>query len=381
MVHREDRDGRAGGGCVLAIKDTIPQIRRDLRKPGASIQVIQVDILLPNIVSVICVYRCPTASNEESANLLQLLSEAVQKGHRWVIVGDFNAPHIDWVTQVVKNSSTFDEDLLDWTENVAACQHVCEPTRFRNGCMPSLLDLLLTPFVNDLVSLAIRPPMGKSDHAVIVATVRVRCPKPERKLVRRYGQMNADDVVAHARRLSWLGVDIEERWLAIKSNVTLLERAHVPLVKTKGCNSRPWYCRKVRTWANKKRQAWVHYKSRPNHKSWQAYKRARNTSIAVTRQGRYNFEKKLVVNARHNPKKLHGYVQSNARLRHQVPRVITTQDGTADNDNAIANEMRRYFLSVFRPDNGATPSSVSLASPRCPMVDFTISLEETKVEL
>ena len=380
IVYRDDRRGRAGGGCALAVKETIPHLRRDLTETGPNVQLVQIDLYLPHVVSVFCVYRSPQAGHDESISLLGVLTSAIQGKTRWIIVGDFNAPYIDWDSQTLTQTCWFDDTLLDWCETTAAYQHVCEPTRFRNGCKPSLLDLLFTPFANDVTSIDIRPPLGKSDHATLVATVSVRSPKPNRKFVRRYERMNVDNIIAHAKTLSWSGEHIEDRWLVIKSNVTLLENIYVPLIKTKGSNSRPWFSRKVKTWSNKKKRAWNRYKASPNHKRWQAYKHTRNTCIGVTREGRRNFEQRLAKIAKHNPKKLHGYVQSHSRLRNQVPRVLATQYGVADDDASIANEMCRFFLSVFRSDNGATPPTSTL-NPHRLMADFSISNEETLTEL
>ncbi len=46
-------------------------------------------------------------------------------------------------------------------------QAIKSPTRFREGNNPSLLDLVFTKYPDDVSSVQMLAPLGKSDHAVI----------------------------------------------------------------------------------------------------------------------------------------------------------------------------------------------------------------------
>ena len=96
-----------------------------------------------------------------------MLTHFISGKQRWGIIGDFNAPRIDWQLSLNLSPGVFDIGLLDWVQNHAAHQHIREPTRFRDGFVPSLLGLLITLFISEVASLEVSPPIGKSDHVTI----------------------------------------------------------------------------------------------------------------------------------------------------------------------------------------------------------------------
>ena len=64
-----------------------------------------------------------------------------------LLVGDFNYSDINWETLTVNDSSSApqsSEEFLEVLSTCALCQHVSEPTRFKHGVSPSLLDLVIT---------------------------------------------------------------------------------------------------------------------------------------------------------------------------------------------------------------------------------------------
>ena len=51
------------------------------------------------------------------------------------------------------------------------CQLIKEPTRFRMGQEPSLLDLIITTDEHLINNIEIKAPLGKSDHVVLEFSV------------------------------------------------------------------------------------------------------------------------------------------------------------------------------------------------------------------
>ena len=87
-----------------------------------------------------CIYRSPTKDTTEK--VCEIISEAIQRNNtRLLICGDFNYPEIDWECDYVKN-----EVLKPFIVILQEChlRHVCNPTCYRDGQKPSLLDLILT---------------------------------------------------------------------------------------------------------------------------------------------------------------------------------------------------------------------------------------------
>lgn len=381
IIHRSDRKDRVGGGCALAIKEHLPNTCQNEIHIGTNIQMVQCDVCPSGRLSIICVYRSPCATDAENISLITALRSALMGRQRWAIIGDFNAPNIDWGSESLLISNSFDEQLLEFIHDTSSYQHIREPTRFREGQIPSLLDLVITPYESDVNDLTISHPLGKSDHVFIQCDIVLKSPRPHAKLVKQYRKMNTANILADAVQLHWYGGCTESTWQQIKNNIIMLEERHVPIGRLPARNSRPWYAGFAKKWSLKKRLAWRQYKRHPNTQRWGMYKRARNTCIYVMRDYKRKYEMKLAQDIKHAPKRFFSYVQSHTRLRRQVPRIIQTEQGLVEGDLQIAEEMRRFFMSVFRLDSGVLPTQLQNHSSAAQVEHLRIEESETLREL
>ena len=55
-------------------------------------------------------------------------------------------------------------DLIDTLQDCYLFQHVTEPTRYRDGERPNLLDLILSTEERMVHNLTYHPPLGETDH-------------------------------------------------------------------------------------------------------------------------------------------------------------------------------------------------------------------------
>ncbi len=53
-------------------------------------------------------------------------------------------------------------------------QAIKSPTRFRGGNNPSILDLAFTKYPDDVSSVQMLAPLGKSDHVVILLELHIK---------------------------------------------------------------------------------------------------------------------------------------------------------------------------------------------------------------
>ena len=82
-----------------------------------------------------------------------------------LLMGDFNAPRINWEDlDYTGSASSFASDLLDATNDVHLFQHVTGFTRHRSGQRPSLLDLVFTSNSNSIQSIQHCSPLGSGNH-------------------------------------------------------------------------------------------------------------------------------------------------------------------------------------------------------------------------
>ena len=117
------------------------------------------------ILIIGCVYRSPSSSYENNQELRNLMTKVcARKFDHLLIVGDFNYKSIDWSTNRTNGVSEDSSNFLDCVEDLYLFQHVQSPTRYRRGCIPSLLDWVFTNEEELLTHLSYDAPVGKSDH-------------------------------------------------------------------------------------------------------------------------------------------------------------------------------------------------------------------------
>ncbi len=94
-IFRKDR----GGGALLLIKSSLrPKQQIQLKHDGTPLT----DLVSPTIAinntsrNVLCVYRSPRSLREQDTKLLDTLEDFLSKTGETLILGDCNAPAIDW---------------------------------------------------------------------------------------------------------------------------------------------------------------------------------------------------------------------------------------------------------------------------------------------
>ena len=154
-----------------------------------------------------CIYRNPTkgraATIVSTEKVCEVIVEAVQKNRsHQLICGDFNYPSIDWEHEYVAERS----NIIPFLHTIPACfphQHVFQPTRFRDGNEPSLLDLMTNEegLLNDLAHNAA---LGNSDHECINFTLD--CYKEVQCTTKKPNYFKADYISIRDRlsRVNWV---------------------------------------------------------------------------------------------------------------------------------------------------------------------------------
>jgi hypothetical protein len=228
------------------------------------------------------------ATEEENEQLLGFLVEEYRVGDKVLLVGDFNAPEVDWEAECAPNGS-FGDRLLNFFYDLALTQQVKQPTRARVGQLPSVLDLVVTKGFNDIENLKVDAPWGKSDHATLNFSVRMETSLPPVKYRRHLQGLSEPELVTSAGCMDWARglTNLEELWCVLKDNlINLLDRfAPVRRIRMKG---RPPWCRARLIKATKaKSGARKDYLRAPGHRRWLQYRKARkNISASPTRISR-----------------------------------------------------------------------------------------------
>ncbi|VDP30134.1 unnamed protein product [Echinostoma caproni] len=122
---------------------------------------------------VVSVYRSLSSTANEDESLLLTLRTAARHNGKLLILGDFNTPEINWGKESAPSGS-FGHALLNLLHDEALVQHVREDTRWRDGSRPNRLDLVITKGANDIESIQVMTPLGKSDHALLHLIISIR---------------------------------------------------------------------------------------------------------------------------------------------------------------------------------------------------------------
>ena len=386
ISYRQDRnDGRHGGGVLLFVDGEFGQWEADFVLATPNVQAISCYISVDRSnIGVLCVYRSPHTRDWEDTELLVLLKGFTQKTRRFVILGDFNLPSIDWEVGWAPNGSIA-EDLLDWLHLNAFAQHVKEATRFREGHEPSILDLAITRYASEASSVVLEDPLGKSDHVVLKLQFSASFSRSQPKLIRQYGRMDIEGLREQAQLRKWLpdGVlpTIEDRWAIIKAGLLELTETFAPLRPMRNKQRPVWWKPKVGRAISCRRNRWLAFKLHRTSKAWAGYKEARNRAQIIQRSCKYEYECKIAQQAKQNPKRFYGYMQAKMATREKV-NALEKSDGTkAISDQDKATTLLEYFCSVYRNTTMADPDPNSVDRQVPCFQTFTISGTEVGEEL
>ena len=105
---------------------------------------------------------------ESTTKICKVIAEATQRNNSHLIIcGDFNYPCIDWEHEFVKEHTDVIKPFIETIQSYYLHQHVFEPTRFRDGQEPSVLDLVFSNEEDMINILMQNPDLGDSDHTCI----------------------------------------------------------------------------------------------------------------------------------------------------------------------------------------------------------------------
>ena len=169
MIYRLDRGGscRGGGVCIFVSKDLKSSACCiDQSALSNTVEVVACSILCNKFkITLAVVYLAPNLTKDKYLNSLNVLRCLGLKADHFLLIGDFNLPHIDW-SNTLNVHEYKAESLFKFYTDLGLTQLVNESTRINN-----ILDLL---FVSDpmLISeLTVLPPFGSSDHNSFSFTV------------------------------------------------------------------------------------------------------------------------------------------------------------------------------------------------------------------
>ena len=357
-MFRQDRLCHGGGGIIVYARQHLScQVISSVSHPSGSWEAMSCRISLQSpsntSLQISCIYRAPGDMTPSSlADFINYIHNAsvFNNAFHTVILGDFNFPKINWELNLCNypvNSpahqflSTINDNHLSQIVNFA--------TRFREGQIPSLLDLVLLHDELLVQSLDSLPGIGKSDHVTLSLVLNL---PTELKFNRnaRFNFHKADFILINSiiDSINWeeefLDLTCEDAVEVLQCFLLTICHNLIPQSQPSSPNlSRsPWMSRSVKKLVNKKKRIWDLYKKHPTAHNWQNYKHIRNSLTSIIREKKANYERDLINGCHLSTKPLFTYI--NSKRKTQPLTCLKTNNVTVSDDSIIAEKLCDFFI-------------------------------------
>jgi len=348
--YRLDRDGN-GGGVAVWVRSGIPSVEvTGLPTNGHELLWISVRSTSGSNILVGALYR-PGSASPTDTTLIDHLDETLSGELRYdniIIAGDFNVHNTEWLHST--KTTLAGEALEDMCAVHGLTQHVQERTRGT-----ATLDLVLSNFT-DSVESSLLPPLGKSDHAVVVCHFpngTLRRDPPASRTIWRYNRADWSRMRASLRGTDWSSVIGDNPQEACQKFTDIVCKAMQQYIPNKAFNissSDPtWWTPECAQSMAEKERCWRQRRKEPgneNHKSsfTQSVARAAAVLSRSRRDGLSKVREKLSSRSLTDKEWWTGLKAACGEGRcHELP-LIVGQDGT---EYITSAEKAEAFAAYF----------------------------------
>ena len=128
----------------------------------------------------------------------------IENPNTMFFTGDFNAHSLNWWSQ---GDSTQEGIQLDNTfSDLNLTQLICEPTHFREHCIPSCIDLTITDQPNLVLESGVRPSLDPTcKHQITFCKINFKIPPPPAydRLVWHFNKANSTQIIRAISQFPW----------------------------------------------------------------------------------------------------------------------------------------------------------------------------------
>ncbi len=327
---------------------------------------------------VICAYRPPNSSVDQSVQLYRLLHYFCDTPLPVVLIGDFNLPHIEWARHDCPGTTVYSE-FMNLVNTNSLVQKVLVPTRLEN-----ILDLVLCTDELSISGVSIEPGFGHSDHSVVHFQLLANkvAGAPEKPIYAR--NFRKADIATAKLMLSavqWKQLfckcsNVTEMWTAFKNQMDVVFSSTVPCMRIGSAGKRT-YPPRIRRLFAKKHLLYRKWKRLGSAEAKKAYRVCCRECSSAIRNWRTVRERDILTCG--NRGKFYRYVNEQRTLRTGVAPLNGTNGSLAVTDSEKAAVLGTQFCSVFTVDNGRLPDITSGALPcTTSLCNFVISSESVR---
>ena len=345
------------GVCIYIKEDMAGSCKEIVCEVGAESVWVKIQNADSTVTKFGCLYRSPNATETTNTKLCQFMKSLDTEENDLIIVGDFNHPEVDWPNITCRKDDDHPAKVfLESVRDGLLIQHVTEATRWREGQASSTLDLIFTNKEGLISDINVSPPLGKSDHGVIIFKMHCQTTQEKQKKPQylynkgNYNQIREDLDIDWESELD--GKNVIQWWENFKSKLSLAASNNIPKVsQSKRKWKRPsWMSTTAIAKVKKKHTAWKRYLATKDGQAYQLYARARNQAKWECQKARKAYEKDIAKQSKQNPKSFWKYVNSKLKSKENVAD-LHTNEGTASTDLDKANVLSTFFKQVFTQED------------------------------
>lgn len=298
-IYRDDRENRGGGGVCIIIKNHIE---------NEQVTVCPITHNIPKTINAIflkvkvgsqkftlgCIYR-PKVEYQDNRELIAALEYMFQNYNNCIIFGDFNYPEINWKNLSLVRFSQMADEFLDGYRGWNCKQMITKETRIR-GEQSSLIDLLFCTDKKLINEITYDPPLGKSDHAVIMSKLQIQLKASRTKKILKRNFYKADYHKINNYITSKLTENNEQEASVIDIERIMTEsfQNHIPLRSTRKNHEKPWINRCHFKEIDTKRHLWDKYRTTKLEADYLIYRQQNNKLKALILKARSQYEESLL---------------------------------------------------------------------------------------
>jgi len=383
-IIRRDRTGDAHGGVLIAARTELGLTQINVSKKA---ETITGSIKVGNKAFIISSYYRPP-NQQDSKFISETIAEfhALRNKHKrstFLLGGDFNLPDVNWKNNNINGRQVpqaINSAFLQMAADLSLQQINENPTRGEN-----ILDLLFTSHPGNIQRCKTLPPIGNSDHDIILIDINsiVHRPKPPRRTIHLWKRANLDGIKAHlSGNLEIFNnsdfLSSSEMWTFIKKTIADAIDKNVPTKRTASRQNHPWMNTELRRLSRRKQRAYAKAKRTKRQKDQNRYKKLKAELQRQSRRAHTEFMKEIVSKElKDNPKRFWSYIKSRKQDASGIT-ALKNKDGFLHSDTPTKAEiLNNQFHSVYtKEDLNNIPHKGQ--SPHQTMPAIHISLQGVK---
>ena len=362
-VYRLDRNSR-GGGVAIVTKSTLYTSVHSSPSHGEAITI----KLHPNLL-ITCIYISPTCLESDFISTVHYLKEITScSAYNHLIIGDFNAPDIDW--SICSAASYKSKTLCDLIFELNLHQLMLDPTHIQGN----ILDLILTDAPEHVTNVRVHSHNDMSlhsDHYVISLSFLLHQPSPIYRAVPTHSFLFSkadwsglcdflfDSNLTENIKLS----DVDSMWKSLKEVILNGCNKYIPRMHFKKSQLPKWFTPNIHHSLNKvrtlrKRTSRKHY---PPSMVAKLQEMESSLQTMITNSKR-DYEYNLIKNSSKDKKEVFRHIKS-ITSKYSSPNTVYWNSSYSSNPAEKCDLFNRFFNSVFIDSRYKPPRSLKQPHP------------------